>query len=238
MTRQGSATGFLVDSSGWLLTNRHVAEPWRYEEDLAFLQAPDANVEPRFLTLRAYFPPGDRSYPLRVFATSTVVDVASLRTDDRPIEAPVLPLAPRDVLVPPGEDVIFFGFPTGVHNLLFRLAEAERSEVLAAIGEEPVKLAREIARRRIVQPLVIAGTVSDTTSTEVIHTAGTTGGGSGGPLLNARGEVIGIHYAAVRSPIEGDPFQTQRGVPASFAWEVLPLAIRDRIEARASTGQR
>jgi len=227
--RQGSATGFLIDSAGWILTNRHVAEPWRQDDALITLRMQGFDVKPEFITLSIYFPPGDKSYPLKVEATTDEVDLALMRAPVRRLDAPVLTLSTEDRLVSPGEQVSFIGYPTGVHNLLFRVADNERNEILARIGDEPVDLARELGHRRQIQPLVTTGAISDTTSTEIIHTAMATGGGSGGPLILSNGTVVAIHYAAVRSPIRGDPFQTQRGVRASFVWDILPVELRNKI---------
>jgi S1-C subfamily serine protease len=227
--RQGSATGFLVDSAGWILTNRRVAEPWREDDGLLGLRLQGLDVEPLFISLQIYFPPGDQSYPLRVEAVSNQVDLAVMRTSSRRVDAPVLPLSSEDRLVPPGEHIAFIGYPTGVHNLLFRVADDQRNEILNRVGDQPVDLARELARRGQIQPLVTSGDISDTTGTEIIHTAAATGGGSGGPLIATSGSVVAIHYAAVRSPIRGDPFQTQRGVRADFAWGILPPAVRNKL---------
>jgi len=147
------------------------------------------------------------------------------------VHGPILPMEPDDLAIPPGEPIAFIGYPTGVHNLLFRVTRDERSKILERVGEKPVDLARELARQNQVQPLVTSGSISDTTRTELIHTAAATGGGSGGPLIGSGGLVVGIHYAAVRSPIRGDPFQTQRGVRIGFAWDVLPPDIRDKLRA-------
>lgn len=228
VSEQGSATGFLVDSTGWLLTNRHVATPWNYDDALDRIRAGGIDVEPRFLELKAYFPPGGQAYDLTVAEVSTAADVAVLRTAGVPVPRPTLILA-RGEPVPPGEPIVFMGYPTGVHNLLFRVDREERMGILKSIGDRPLPLAAELARRHLIQPLVIGGTISDTTGNEIIHTAGTTGGGSGGPIVGRRQEVVGIHYAAVRSPIAGDPFQTQRGVRVEFAWDVLPAALRRRL---------
>lgn len=227
--RQGSATGFLVDSAGWIITNRHVAQPWSQDDGLLELRMQGWDVEPQFITLQIYFPPGDQSYPLRVEAISDRVDLAVMRTSSRQIEAPVLPLSSEDRLIPPGEHIAFIGYPTGVYNLLFRVADEQRNEILSRVGEQPVDLARELARLGQIQPLVTSGDISDTTDTEIIHTAAATVGGSGGPLIATSGRVVAIHYAAVRSPIRGDPFQTQRGVRAAFAWELLPAWLRTKL---------
>jgi S1-C subfamily serine protease len=223
---EGSATGFLVDSTGWIVTNKHVAEPWNYRDDLATLQNDPALV-PRFITLRAYFPPGDEAVDLTVSQVSPdrAIDVAVLRTRGRRIRAPVIELAAADLSPSPGEPLVFIGYPTGVFNLLFRVADSTRRAILEAVGQAPVKLAEELGRRRLIQPLAIAGAVSDTTAIEIIHTAATTGGGSGGPLIGAAGTAIGMHYAAVKSPIQGDPFQTQRAVRSSYVRALLPAAL-------------
>jgi S1-C subfamily serine protease len=229
LQRQGSATGFLVDTAGWIITNRHVAEPWKSQHDMEFLESRGMDVEPRFIVLQAFFPPGDRAYSLVVHATSQDADVAIVRSVTSTVDAPALPLAGGDFPVAPGEDLVFIGYPTGVHNLLFRVDSTSRADILNRTGEDPILLARELAERRLIQPLVTTGAVSDTTTTEVIHTASTTGGGSGGPLIGADETVVAVHYAAVRSPTPGDPFQTQRGARVAFVWNILPADVRDRL---------
>lgn len=229
LSSEGSATGFLVDSAGWILTNRHVARPWESEDQLESLRTMGLDVEPRFIELRAYFPPGDRSYGLVVHAASDDADIGVMRTEDEGVDAPVLPIADAATAVPPGEQLVFIGYPTGVHNLLFRISRQERSAILEGAGENPINLASALAERRLIQPLVIGGSVSDTTGVEIIHTATATGGGSGGPLIGSGATVIGIHYAAVRSPIRGDPFQTQRAVRIGFALPILPDIIQERL---------
>lgn len=229
----GSATAFLIDSAGWMLTNRHVALPWEEGDALAQAAAVGLDVEPRFITLKAYFPPGDNVYDVVVERTSPSADVAVFRTRDQRIDAPVFHLAPVARHVPPGEQIVFLGYPTGVHNLLFRVDDDTRRAILEAVGRSPLALAAALAERHLIQPLVIGGTVADTTQTEVIHTAGTTGGGSGGPIVGTGERVVAIHYAAVRSPIAGDPFQTQRAVRIRFAWDILPVELRNRMRANA-----
>jgi S1-C subfamily serine protease len=218
------------DTTGWIITNRHVAEPWASRQDLEFFEARGLDVEPRFIVLQAFFPPGDRAYSLVVHTTSPDADVAILRSVTPTVSAPALPLAGGEVRVAPGEDVVFIGYPTGVHNLLFRVDSLSRAEILNRTGEDPILLARELAARRLIQPLVTTGGVSDTTTTEVIHTASTTGGGSGGPLIGADETVVAVHYAAVRSPTPGDPFQTQRGARVEYVWEILPSEVRERLK--------
>ena len=227
----GSASGFLVDSAGWIITNRHVAEPWEDDTQLAQLRRAGANIEAVFTVLRAYFPPGTQSYALEVDRVSQEHDVALLRSMQPITNIPVLPLAPPSFVARPGQQMVFIGYPTGIHNLMFRVSREERSDIVTTVGETspPLRFAEELARRGHIQPLVVTGSVSDTTGGEVIHTAETTGGGSGGPIIGPGLDVIAIHYAYVTSPIEGDPFRTQRAVKVSFAWDILPDLVRTHL---------
>jgi S1-C subfamily serine protease len=219
--RGGTATGFLVDSAGRILTNRHVAEPWAYDDELSMMRAHGVFASGRLLQMEAYFPPGDRSFPLAVDALSSEADVALMRLTGVP-GAPIVPLAPGTALVGPGDRLRLIGYPTGAYNLLFRVDEATRAEILGVVGEDTDRLIKELARRRLIQPLITDGSVSDTTGLEVIHTAATTVGGSGGPLLDESARVVAIQHASVLSPQRGDPFRTQRAVPVRFAWTILP----------------
>jgi serine protease Do len=223
---QGTATGFLIDTAGFLLTNKHVASPWEEDERLEAMRASGLRVEGQFIDIRAFFPPGGDAHPLVVERVSPEADVALVRLLGSRIDAPVLPLAQPGDNVRPGDNLVLIGYPTGVHNLLFRVNRAARGEIFERAGGDARRLAEELARRRLIQPLVLTGSISDTTATEVIHTANTTVGGSGGPLIDLRKRVVGIHYASVRSPVPGDAFQTQRGVPIRFAWSILPPRVR------------
>lgn len=220
--RAGTATGFLVDSAGRVLTNRHVAEPWAYDDELEIMRAHGVIAAGRLLQMEAYFPPGNRSFPLVVDALSSDADVAVLHVRGRLSGIPIVPLAPGTALVGPGDRLRLIGYPTGVYNLLFRVDATTRAAILDSVGDDADRLVRELARRRLIQPLITDGSVSDNTGLEVIHTAATTVGGSGGPLLDDRARVVAIQHASVLSPQRGDPFRTQRAVPVRFAWAILP----------------
>jgi len=230
---QGTATAFLVDSSGVLLTNRHVAEPWARDEYLEFLRSRGQDVEGRFIDLRAYFPPGGPSYPLTIERVSDQADVAVARiVGPSPRRSP-LPLSVGGSSAGPGDQLVLIAYPTGLHNLLFRESRDQRELIMQSVGRRDVRLlAGELAARRLIQPLIVKGDISDTTPREIIHTAESTGGASGGPLIDLSRMVIGIHYASVRSPSPGDPFQTQRGVPISYAWNILPIGVKRVLEGR------
>jgi S1-C subfamily serine protease len=190
------------------------------------------NVEGRFIDLRAYFPPGGRSYPLIVEGISTLADVAVAQIVGPTPRSAVLPLSGVAATAGPGDQLVLIAYPTGLHNLLYRVDRAQREAILHTAGSDARMLAAELASRRLIQPLITNGSISDTTGLEVIHTAAATVGASGGPLIDLRREVVAIHYASVRSQAPGDPFQTQRGIPIRYAWEILPAAIRRTWEER------
>jgi S1-C subfamily serine protease len=227
---QGTATGFLIDTAGFILTNKHVALPWEEDDQLEAMRQNGLRVTGQFIDLRAFFPPGGDGRPLVVERVAENADLALVRLLGPPIDAPILPLARPAEDAKPGDDLVLIGYPTGVHNLLFRVTREERGEIFQHAGGDARRLAEELARRRLIQPLVIPGSISDTTGTEVIHTASTTVGGSGGPLIDLNERVIAVHYASVRSPDPLDLFQTQRGVPVRFVWSILPSRVRRTIE--------
>ena len=222
VVHDGTATGFLVDSAGLLLTNRHVVEPWAYDNELETMRGNGIQAVGRLLSVKAYFPPGDQSFKLEVVVRSDRADVALMRIVDGRVHAPVMLLASPRQAVRPGDQLRLIGYPTGVYNLLFRVGDSARHEIIDRVGQDSYKLLDELADRKLIQPLVTTGTVSDTTGIEVIHTAATTVGGSGGPLFDENQLVVAIQHASVGPPTRGDPFRTQRAVPIRFAWEILP----------------
>jgi S1-C subfamily serine protease len=56
----------------------------------------------------------------------------------------------------------------------------------------------ELARRSLIRPLSTQGHIGDVLSDKIVYDAQTTSGGSGGPLFNSQGKVIGVNYAIVR----------------------------------------
>jgi S1-C subfamily serine protease len=56
----------------------------------------------------------------------------------------------------------------------------------------------ELARRRLIRPTTTQGHIGDVLPDKIVYDAQTTSGGSGGPLFNNEGKVIGINFAMVR----------------------------------------
>jgi S1-C subfamily serine protease len=217
---EGTASGFLIDTTGLLVTNRHVAEPWNDDPQIPLLRARGKDVVGRFYSYRAYLPPGDQSFDLTVKEVSSTGDVALLQTSGGRVHAPALTLATSARLAAPGEQVVYVGYPAGARNLLFRVPELVGGEILGVAGENERTLVAELAKRHLIQPLILEGRISDTTTIDIVHTATNAAGGSGGPLIRADHSVVAVHYAAV-TPLASEAFSTQRAVPVRRVWELL-----------------
>lgn len=60
-----------------------------------------------------------------------------------------------------------------------------------------ISVARELAARSLIRPLSTCGHLGDVIGDTLIYDAATAHGGSGGPVFNANGEVIGVNSAYI-----------------------------------------
>ncbi|MCK5269928.1 MAG: trypsin-like peptidase domain-containing protein, partial [Sedimentisphaerales bacterium] len=96
---QYSGTGFLIDRRGYIATNRHVTEPWRFSDEYqAVLQA---GYKPQMLLFRAFFPGQAHPFDLTVKTVDEEEDIAILHSRLGGSAVPVLPCAgePDDLKV-------------------------------------------------------------------------------------------------------------------------------------------
>jgi hypothetical protein len=108
------------------------------------------------------------------------------------------------------------GYATGLDAILARAGDQTVEEVIKASGGEPKLILQELAKRQLIRPLVTQGHVGDILPDKIVYDAQTTSGGSGGPLLDDNGGVIGVTFAIVRG-FGGSNF----GVPIRFATPLL-----------------
>ncbi len=209
-----TGTAFVVDARGLLLTNRHVARMW--ETSPAAQELVGMGVEPRLLTLKAFFPGVSAPVEVSTRNVSERADVALLQFDPGPLTLSALPLAPSDRPVTIGEPMLLLGYPTGFDALLARADEKTSADIVRMAGEDLDRLAQELAARGLIRPLATQGHVGDVLADRLIYDAQTTFGGSGGPVFNLRGEVIGINYMILRR-FGGANF----AVPIRFGVELL-----------------
>lgn len=163
-----TGSGFMVSESGLVITNRHVIRDWEYDP-------PPAGVTARAIRIEVILPHQGRDDAMaaEVYKLSgdKVVDVAVLK-----INAPALPLVhgiEADTShANQGDEVVVIGYPLGLDLLAKthdrRIDPSLSTGVVSRVGEDFIQL-----------------------NLRAYH------GNSGGPVLNRRGEVIGIMTANV-----------------------------------------
>jgi S1-C subfamily serine protease len=207
-------TGFLVDRGGLVLTNRHVAEPWWNDEGADALLA--RGFKPRFTLFRAFFPREGEPFELEMVRPSDASDLALVRLDLRGRRIPALPLDRTGRGAVPGQPVVVVGYPAGLEALLAKTDGAVVKEVLVAAGRSSERITEVLARRGLIRPSTTQGHIGDVTKSDIVFDAPTTQGGSGGPVLNKEGLVVGVEYA-VLSKFGGNSF----GVPINYALDLM-----------------
>ena len=207
-------TGFLADSSGKVITNRHVAQPWWKDEEMDSLI--NQGFQPEIVRIRAYFPGDSRAFHAEIEKISDDTDLASIRVDLQGLVRPSLAVDRDKNAAKSGESIVLIGYATGLAGILARADEESAQQIMAKSDGVVSAVLDELARRNLIRPIVTQGHVGDVLTDKIVFDAQTTSGGSGGPLLDADGKVIGITYA-VLSGFGGSNF----GIPARFTAPLL-----------------
>ena len=164
VTGDGSGTGFVIDDSGYILTNQHVVEGQTR------------------VTVVLH---GGAQISARVVSADAARDIALLKVDNIPGLAPLaFASAARE-----GEDVIALGFPLGLHESM-------------------------TVTRGIVSAIRTFSGVKHLQTDAAINP-----GNSGGPLLNDRGEIVGMN-TFIQREIEGREYDAQ-GIGFAVSFDVL-----------------
>ena len=206
-------TGFIV-GEGRILTNHHVAQPWWKNDELAAVSSQGLN--PSIADLTAYFPDTAAGIPVSVSEISEEADLAVLKGNLSGLKRPVLKLDARREAAVSGQPLLSLGYATGISAILARAGEDAVSEIAKSTGGKPKEVVNELLRRKLIRPLVTQGHIGDVLPDKIVYDAQTTSGGSGGPLFNRDGEVIGVTFAVVKG-FGGSNF----GVPIRFAQPLL-----------------
>ena len=185
-------TAFLVGRQGELLTNRHMAQPWWEDKASAPLLA--AGLQPVFLRLRAFFQERVEAVPIELLRVDATRDIALVRTVGWIPAAEPLPLYPAAEELEDGQPVILIGYPTGLEAMLAKLDTPERL-ALEAAGAYNYATVEYLARTHQLRPSITGGFLWEALPNTLVYDARTTGGGSGGPLLDRQGRVIGVNEA-------------------------------------------
>lgn len=207
-------TGFLVSDKGQILTNHHVAEPWWQNDDLK--QMVDQGVDPTIVEMTAYFPSIPHGLPLSTEKISTDADVAVLKGNVSELGVQSVAFAEGRRSAVSGGAVVLLGYPTGLDAILARTGEETLQSIATASKGDPKQVVEELAHRHLIRPVVTQGHIGDILPDKIIYDAQTTSGGSGGPLFNSEGKVIGVNFAMVRD-FGGSNF----AIPIAYAKDLL-----------------
>src|ERR1700722_3793995 len=185
-----SGTGFLV-ADGLLATNRHVAQPWFGDPEAEALIRRGANATLESVVV--FFPGSPTPVSLALAEVSSTSDLALLRMVGA-ATAPrltVLPLAKSPGT--PGDLVTVVGYPMGIAGMVAKSPNGIYEKL--AYRHNDITAASELAALSLIRPSATYGHLGDVVGDKLIYDAPTAHGGSGGPVFNSKGEVIGINSA-------------------------------------------
>jgi S1-C subfamily serine protease len=185
-----SGTGFVV-ADGLLATNRHVAEPWYEDPESEALIKKGAT--PHLEKLLAFFPGVPTPVIITPVAFSANGDLAVLTIQDSHAVHQLRPLPLAKEQSNPGELVAVIGYPMGVLGMVAKSPPAVYERL--ALRHDDMGAANELAALSLIRPSATCGHLGDVVGDKLIYDAPTAHGGSGGPVFNSRGEVIGINAA-------------------------------------------
>jgi DNA-binding response OmpR family regulator/S1-C subfamily serine protease len=209
-------TGFLATTAGQILTNHHVAEPWWQNDDLKEML--DQGLEPVTVEMTAYFPGVPHGIAVHTEKISSAADVAVLKADISQLGIKQIALADGRRSAVSGGPVVLLGYPTALDAILARAGAETLQSIATASKGDSKQVMEELARRHLIRPITTQGHIGDVLPDKIVYDAQTTSGGSGGPLFNDEGKVIGINFAMVRE-FGGSNF----AIPVGYGTSLLNL---------------
>lgn len=220
-----TGTAFVVGTDGLLLTNRHLARPWEYDD--AARTAVGRGLIPVMRRMVGYLPDVDEPFPVELAAASESADLALLRGAGIPEAAVPLELAVAPAR--PGQEVVVLGYPTGIRALLARTNPSFVDTLMRETSLGFWAVARRLSSGGHIAPLATRGIVGQVTRAFVVYDAETTRGGSGGPVLTLAGDVLAVTVGIL--PGFGG---SNLGVPAEEATRLLET-VEEEQDAEAGS---
>src|SRR5208337_1455195 len=143
-------------------------------------------------------------------------DLAVVRVAlDDPKRAPLILNTHADGAVS-GTPVVLMGYPTGLDAILARSDDDTIQKIVTSSGGNATTIMSALASQKLIRPITTQGHLGDILSDKLVYDAQTTSGGSGGPLFNEDGKVIGVNYAILKG-FGGSNF----GIPIRYAEPLL-----------------
>jgi len=168
------------------------------------------------LAYEVYFPGKVEGLRAKLDRISSKADVATLQLQSPlPPNLAVLELDDRNESTVAGDPVVLIGYPTGIEGILAR-AGTDMAQKIAGGTEDVSDIMSQLASQRLIRPTTTQGHIGDVLEDKIVYDAATTSGGSGGPLFNREGRVIGINFAVLR-----DFSGSNLAVPVKYAKELL-----------------
>ena len=182
---EGAGSGFVIDEQGRIVTNYHVVRAALQEGSVDLTEGSEITVT---------FPSNDEEYPVRVVGANALYDLAllELQNADQLPESVTgvlpIPIANSDELSI-GQKSIAIGNPFGFESSVSIGIVSGIGRSLPGVGEADIPLIQTDAA---INP-----------------------GNSGGPLLNSRGELIGVNTAII--PGQGGGLGGRGNIGIGFA---------------------
>jgi DNA-binding response OmpR family regulator/S1-C subfamily serine protease len=206
-------TGFVAGPNGRVITNRHVAEPWWKNDEITSMT--NQGLQPQIAAIRAYFPGDPRAFHAEINQISQETDLAAVVVDMKDLKRSVLAVDATKDSALSGQPVILMGYATGLAAILARTDEDTAQKILKDSGTDVTAMLTELAKRNLIRPLITQGHIGDVLPDKIVFDAQTTSGGSGGPLFDGEGKVVGVTVAVLKG-FGGSNF----GIPIRYS---LPL---------------
>ena len=173
-TEARSGSGFVVSSKGLIVTNRHLIHDWDYSK-------PPVGLEGQVRTIEVIFPGRSPEQAIAAelyrLSTDSKIDLAILKVATSPNLPVVYGVESNPTSTEQGDEVVAIGYPLGMD--LLKLSSDDR-----------------------VTPSISTGVVSRISADFIQLNLRAYKGNSGGPLLNRKGQVIGIVTASVTNAQE------------------------------------
>jgi serine protease Do len=176
----------------------------------------DQGIEPVIVEMTAYFPGITKGITVNTEKISSAADVAVVKGNVSDMGIRQIALADDRGSAVRGGPVVLLGYPTGLDAILARAGAETLQSIATASKGDPKQVIEELARRDLIRPTTTQGHIGDVLPDKIVYDAQTTSGGSGGPLFNNEGKVIGINFAMVRE-FGGSNF----AIPVAFGKSLL-----------------